>query len=112
MKALEMSEHCISTVSYTHLDVYKRQVGLCEIVAVVQRLGAAGEDDGAALVAEVEILARELQTLQCNSASWVEYPLVPAIRLCSSRQHLSWFHSRDNSKSVSYTHLDVYKRQL
>lgn len=38
-------------------------VGLCEIVAVVQRLGAAGEDDGAALVAEVEILARELQTL-------------------------------------------------
>jgi len=42
-------------------------------------------------------LARRLHS-QCSSVSWVECPQVPAIRLCSSRQRLSWFHSRDNNK--------------
>ena len=35
---------------------------------------------------------------QYSSVSWVEYRQVRSVHLCSSRQRLSWFHSRDNNK--------------
>ena len=38
----DVSEPCISSVSYTHLDVYKRQVGGCEVVEAILTLHVVG----------------------------------------------------------------------
>ena len=64
-------------VSYTHLDVYKRQ----EIQGVI--IVGQGEETNVAQELEEYVVTRELQR-----------------------------HFADFFAAVSYTHLDVYKRQL
>ena len=66
----------MNAVSYTHLDVYKRQIGAC-----------AGSTGGGMKVSRVMIAFKEIK-----------------------KEMASVIHPR-SVKAVSYTHLDVYKRQ-
>ena len=68
------------SVSYTHLDVYKRQVPLSGISAAANR-----QTDGGRVRAEINV-EREVPPMTENN----QFELI----------------------TVSYTHLDVYKRQV
>ena len=75
--------NCAHAVSYTHLDVYKRQLEDCErdLLDAVAGIAALGEEK-AKLVWEDTVSWEELVDMDAEEI----YP-------------------------VSYTHLDVYKRQ-
>ena len=70
-----------SPVSYTHLDVYKRQVVMCAICVVVNLV--------------VTALPAKYTSIDCS-----------ATKLYSLTND-----TKDRVSTVSYTHLDVYKRQ-
>ena len=77
----------VRTVSYTHLDVYKRQVPAVVIVAVVLA-GWAFPGAGTTV----------LGWLQGTSPGWLALAAIAILTALGTA-------------SVSYTHLDVYKRQ-
>ena len=64
----------------------------------LEGLEVGGDDYMTKPFSNMELISKVRLHSQCSSVSWVECPQVPAIRLCSSRQRLSWFHSRDNNK--------------
>ena len=74
---------CLKSVSYTHLDVYKRQT-----------LGCALELSSMGIRVDADALARQL-----------------SIAGCGERAALPFHKMLLTDEPVSYTHLDVYKRQ-
>ena len=94
----------LSTVSYTHLDVYKRQVGdLVALAAKVENIATAVEARRA-LESEERAQAREAAT--ARRLEIVE----TAERIASQpEEKIQW--KASSAQTVSYTHLDVYKRQ-
>ena len=105
------------SVSYTHLDVYKRQRPLCfatnnasrtpgEVATQLRSLGLTVEDAAVVTSAQAgaQLLAAELPSGSAVLA--VGGPGVPAalaaVGLVVTRE----------PEPVSYTHLDVYKRQV
>ena len=82
-------------VSYTHLDVYKRQV-LCLIYPYCQ----------GTLAQKVPNTSRRGGPVDTFHAEVLDYFLYPPRR---SQLRLDWFY---RYQAVSYTHLDVYKRQV
>ena len=98
----------MSSVSYTHLDVYKRQV---------RSLADVATDDGAGdRVAQWGLLDRCETTIQgglgdhvrCGFCRLSKAELGPSLRRAVQTQV-----SEQNCWcAVSYTHLDVYKRQV
>ena len=80
----------IKTVSYTHLDVYKRQIE--NQTAGVQRIIDTITQD------KIQSLQTELQSAQ--------------LQLSNQAQTTNIINAlRPTPTPVSYTHLDVYKRQ-
>ena len=71
---------CKSPVSYTHLDVYKRQIYQSKVMSA----------------------DRALELIQDGDYIFSAQAAGEPIEIMSHLQHL---------KAVSYTHLDVYKRQ-
>ena len=89
----------VRAVSYTHLDVYKRQAHN-NVIAGHAHLSSLGQSDSTGNVGSSDI---ELRTIvieeRCMTASLVLSKDVNlALELCM--------------RTVSYTHLDVYKRQV
>ena len=76
-------------VSYTHLDVYKRQV-----------LGFPSGD-----FREQEFTDEKQIQEFCTLTYGVKFPMFEKV-------HVSGKDATDLYKAVSYTHLDVYKRQF
>ena len=102
----------IEAVSYTHLDVYKRQVD-----------DRAHQHDEAHHGDHGQLLAGEQQTQQTLSLIHISTMMVahlpPSSRLTEATAAMQGVYSRQNTSSgaacagaVSYTHLDVYKRQI
>ena len=88
----------IYPVSYTHLDVYKRQVYLCPVFSWLLLVLTFGNSPNSVWPSSVFWLGA--------SINWFLFFLSSLISLAypsTIRSHFSW--------SVSYTHLDVYKRQ-
>ena len=75
----------MQSVSYTHLDVYKRQGMICSMVCI------------------------ELAALTYHSYSPMESGMMKLFRNSSDIDEKI---SIQSSATVSYTHLDVYKRQV
>ena len=92
-------------VSYTHLDVYKRQTKHWELE--FYQIGGSRSFSHTFNVLEQECLikwSRLCTTLKCvDGVREVEDKL-----LCTSAVESIWCSA---SRAVSYTHLDVYKRQ-
>ena len=84
-------DHCLPTVSYTHLDVYKRQI-----------YGFAHADPKKL---ETLIASTTGATLELNE-NWRS-----SQALCDVTYQFSGRSKPDVAVAVSYTHLDVYKRQ-
>ena len=84
------------TVSYTHLDVYKRQPEDSEIVF---------------LRGQVEKLQAELEKEREHNREKDKQLLDTLNKLAESQAALAAGQAADKQKAVSYTHLDVYKRQ-
>ena len=84
----------ITPVSYTHLDVYKRQVFEYAARQVKQTVVGIGSAEKS----QVQHMVRTLLKLPANPQADAADALAIAITHC----HVS---------PVSYTHLDVYKRQ-
>ena len=74
-------------VSYTHLDVYKRQAAPCEDSVPLCLCGWKGD-------------------LSCPSNTTFSLSVVGPVAILPPSEPRNWV-----SMSVSYTHLDVYKRQ-
>ena len=96
---------CLKPVSYTHLDVYKRQV-LSELSQKNVDLGMAGlsPDPARADAMEFSDLYYKACCASVSTETWsksafisLEYATIPPLKY---------------SEPVSYTHLDVYKRQV
>ena len=92
-------KYTIAPVSYTHLDVYKRQQSICMgapfyVLGPLVTDSAPGYDHITAAIGGA-VAAR-------NGAAFLCY-VTPA-------EHLALPNVED-TKPVSYTHLDVYKRQ-
>ena len=88
------SAACLSSVSYTHLDVYKRQVdGLAHRAIVRHRSGCAGPVT--VRVSAIDQPTPDEVTVGMDEDVW---PGADA-------------QVRSVDDPVSYTHLDVYKRQ-
>ena len=141
-----------NTVSYTHLDVYKRQDLQCLLAQVVDEiypsLSAKGNsaaftvDDDLVVYADPEKLARVFSNLLKNAAAY-SYPnteIIITAKRCGNSVQINFenhgrtiepeqisgifekFNRLDEARlsdtggaglgPVSYTHLDVYKRQL
>ena len=98
-------------VSYTHLDVYKRQVHFGEIQFIA--VGTPPDEDGSADLQYVVAAARNIGRHMTSFKLVVDKSTVPvgtAGRVKAAIQEE--LRIRDlNLESVSYTHLDVYKRQ-
>ena len=111
------------SVSYTHLDVYKRQVLLLLILIVVNY---ALNISGPAIKAEAEekqmILKIQEEYPQCedfyrHSFRYVTYSAADAEKIYWFNQFGELIQSKtkasaQTAEAVSYTHLDVYKRQI
>ena len=80
--------HFLKSVSYTHLDVYKRQMIRCIGIEDLRARIQAAEDDKRNLAEKQEQCKKKVQELSASREE-AQQKLIP----------------------VSYTHLDVYKRQ-
>ena len=83
-------------VSYTHLDVYKRQTPADAINPLDLQLG---------LRSLYFVLAAIIKRFH-----YLKYALSVVLIFIGSKSFIAYLMGWD--KSVSYTHLDVYKRQL
>ena len=81
-------------VSYTHLDVYKRQGPTSSINPVVDRLNSKDDTRSYDVMANI----------------YLQYSPVKEIILKTTFSPI--YTKTHRGTSVSYTHLDVYKRQL
>ena len=86
---------CITPVSYTHLDVYKRQGILKERMAALMTDGL-----------RAQIL--EANGYRTQILEFIDMAHTPKNLLIRAVYN---GHCADNKAPVSYTHLDVYKRQ-
>ena len=87
-------------VSYTHLDVYKRQL-LKKAVRVVAK------GSGMPQFFNDEAIIAELEKLGISHQDAMDYAIVGCVELTTQGNNLGW----SDAATVSYTHLDVYKRQ-
>ena len=76
-------------VSYTHLDVYKRQTSSCFLTHLIDSAVSITLQPDTGVSKRLSAAAQEI--------------------LFNSGNEISW---RTVSIAVSYTHLDVYKRQV
>ena len=90
----------METVSYTHLDVYKRQVSVNDLVMIVAFAPIA------AFLLGVTDVTVPWETLLLSTILYVVLPLAAGML---TRRALA---KRSPHAAVSYTHLDVYKRQV
>ena len=106
---MEAWQHAVTSVSYTHLDVYKRQILSCSKEKVKERqIGGKYEENIWCIecLSLIHIwLYRQIlfiRGFRCQSGGvcW-SYRLVILFFVFTNR----------NVTAVSYTHLDVYKRQ-
>ena len=89
-----------TAVSYTHLDVYKRQaINSGNDVKAAETKTGIDEKEAAAYTAGKKETAEQMQTTEMELGSLYFLKLEDYEK---SRQHF---------EAVSYTHLDVYKRQ-
>ena len=114
-------KHTIAPVSYTHLDVYKRQLHASSFCSTWRADGAVGTVFVKSVPAHQEhILAAEADGLRAIAAT--KTVTVPEVVGCwtDTDQNLTvlaleWLDFQpmqsDAFGPVSYTHLDVYKRQ-
>ena len=135
---------CLQTVSYTHLDVYKRQ-GRYHYV-VVEHAGAYNQRCNTCIIADLNFVASihylisgtgrsaiclnyngcNIYTLHCESGSGAVGDIRDLVRHAVSpfiiggdmnstpselSDNLRIMTTGTRSRPVSYTHLDVYKRQ-
>ena len=100
-------EFYITSVSYTHLDVYKRQ-SLYNILFFIVYLLDSGDNFmwliWRSLFCSFAILFNKYLTL--SSVWYVMFNILTSFHLAS------WVSCVSCGGSVSYTHLDVYKRQV
>ena len=106
---------CINSVSYTHLDVYKRQT-MAELVCSNSLRSDRLSNAVGLLKAEMRMLdslimrAADENAVPAGGALAVDRAGFSAAVDKAVRQHpLITVHEQE---AVSYTHLDVYKRQL
>ena len=89
------------TVSYTHLDVYKRQAVIVSAIVLICT-GWVGFDAVAGGIIALMMIPRAIKLLR-NAVRVLLEETPNGLDLDEVRAHL---------EPVSYTHLDVYKRQL
>ena len=99
-------------VSYTHLDVYKRQVredGDFEIIDGQQRtISVCQYVEG-----DFAFKNRYFHNLQKDEQEQIRgYKLMVYFCSGTDSEKLEWFKTINIAGAVSYTHLDVYKRQV
>ena len=114
-------------VSYTHLDVYKRQVRsfireLCDARGktilisshILSEISLLADDIG--IIDHGALLEEEsLAELEQKSSKHIRFTLsdtAQAARILERNFHENHFSIQDDHSPVSYTHLDVYKRQV
>ena len=90
----------VDTVSYTHLDVYKRQSP-----SWTKHRAVLWDEAEKAERRKNSVVAREVLIA-------LPHELSKADRIALTRALASWLVSRYGVAAVSYTHLDVYKRQF
>ena len=95
----KMDVYAIVAVSYTHLDVYKRQV-LSMLISVYNENWVKDKNQIAVSTSmfineRLGVIERELGNVDEDISSYKSEHLLPDVQ----------------AASVSYTHLDVYKRQ-
>ena len=109
------------TVSYTHLDVYKRQLQVLKEIGFdihkgekIAILGPSGSGKSTILRC-----INQLETYDSGEIDYMGKPVNSGQALHELRQHIGMVFQRFNvfthmsvlQNAVSYTHLDVYKRQ-
>ena len=96
----KMGEISSMTVSYTHLDVYKRQVHISD-----EDIAA----DNAYVYIDKELIRASKRAIETLGEKDIYYIFTPLMPNTSTRIILK--KPKTDSSTVSYTHLDVYKRQ-
>ena len=99
----------LSPVSYTHLDVYKRQHYYFPVIMLTAKSNDLDKINGLTLGAD-DYLTKPFNPLEL--AARVKTQLRRYLRYNqnpSTNQHIYDF---NGLVTVSYTHLDVYKRQI
>ena len=104
---------CITTVSYTHLDVYKRQEYSYQTIAyhgTHTNLAVTKKyTTGAPHFIEIgHVQPSGLSEEMLKKVRSVMYPALDALKITDGASHGEF---RITPEAVSYTHLDVYKRQ-
>ena len=100
--------HRITAVSYTHLDVYKRQAqcrAFLDALGIVQTASVHHEADD-------EIGTWVTQQHARGKACQIISGDKDLAQLVGSHDHWWDYGKRAALTAVSYTHLDVYKRQV
>ena len=99
-----------TAVSYTHLDVYKRQELSARIMAVVRRRSFKGNDVVTFNELTIDIQSKVVKVKdQTLTLTRKEFDLL--VYFVANKAKVISKSAAVTHISVSYTHLDVYKRQ-
>ena len=97
------SSHCWNPVSYTHLDVYKRQHLACPGISYTIKTQQT-------LLPNNGFKKYEIPKLTSINSVQIRYSFSSSCSRHVVQSYGKW--ARRCQISVSYTHLDVYKRQV
>ena len=102
----------LSPVSYTHLDLYKRQVYYCADFAI--RFSSSKNESFSNTVLSLSNLQKvdDRPFIACLVTPQKNYLHLANSTFLKKISHSSQELRENNIRAVSYTHLDVYKRQL